>query len=243
MDEKETLESAVAQDSTSDSLPEKNGKLSRRKKLCVSAGVAAAVLVVAVAGGLAWHEQPSFCSAICHTPMTNSYLTTLESTPGEPSTDKWGNEVEDARGMMAATHAQEGEACLDCHVPTVGEQLTEGMHWLTGNYEVEQVAAGYVVSEVSLGDLVAARGASSAAEFCLNDGCHNISREELAQKTEGMSRNPHNSHLGDVDCGECHKAHRASVMYCSRCHSDADIPEGWISYQQSQQLENTALLP
>ncbi|MEG0621206.1 MAG: salivary glue protein Sgs-3, partial [Raoultibacter sp.] len=38
------------------------------KKWPIVVGVVVAVLVVAGIGGFIWHEQPSFCSAICHTP-------------------------------------------------------------------------------------------------------------------------------------------------------------------------------
>jgi len=70
-----------------------------RKKWPIVVGVVVAVLVVAGAGFWVWHEQPSFCNAICHTPM-DPYLPTYEATPGEPATDKWGNELETASGML-----------------------------------------------------------------------------------------------------------------------------------------------
>jgi len=30
--------------------------------------------------------------------------------------------------------------------------------------------------------------------------------------------NPHMSHVGELACGKCHKEHRASVMFCNKCH-------------------------
>ena len=65
------------------------------KKWPIVVGVVVAVLVVAGAGMWVWHGQPSFCGAICHTPMAE-YLETYESTPGQPSVDKAGNEVTNA---------------------------------------------------------------------------------------------------------------------------------------------------
>ena len=50
--------------------------------------------------------------------------------------------------------------------------------------------------------------------------CHE-SYAALAAKTPGKdhpSRNPHNSHLGPINCRICHKAHTASVNYCFECH-------------------------
>ena len=73
----------------------------RGRRTAVVAAVVAAILVVAGVGMWVWHEQPSFCGAICHTPMDN-YLTTYESDLNSPATDKWGNEVADPRTMLAA---------------------------------------------------------------------------------------------------------------------------------------------
>ena len=202
--------------------------------------------VAAGAGFMVWHDQPSFCNAICHTPM-DGYLTTYESTPGEAATDKWGNQVADASSMLAPVHAQEGITCVGCHVPQMSEQVTEGLGWLTGSYSVVQTAdERFVPEEKSLSDLIAARGIASEA-FCLNSGCHvnddgsTMTRDDLVEKTSYMKRNPHVQEHGEVACSECHKAHRASTVYCSKCHSDATIPDGWISYKEAEALEPTAV--
>lgn len=209
-----------------------------RKKWPIVVGVVVAVLVVAGAGFWVWHEQPSFCNAICHTPM-DPYLPTYEATPGEPATDKWGNELETASGMLAAVHRADESSditCMGCHVPTLSEQIGEGISWVTGNYEVMATQAGmHVVPEKSLEDLVAARGIEPD-QFCLNEGCHNMTRDDLIKATEGMARNPHVPQHVEVACGDCHKAHRASVNYCSSCHNDAEIPEGWISAADDKKL-------
>ena len=200
----------------------------KKKKWPIVVGVVVAVLVVAGAGFWVWHEQPSFCNAICHTPM-DAYLPTYEAEPGQAATDVWGNEVANASGMMAAVHrAQNGTTCLGCHVPTLSEQIGEGIGWVTGNYT-------YPLEEKSLEDLVEARGIASD-EFCLNEACHNMTREDLADATSDMKRNPHIGQHGKVECSECHKAHRASVMYCSSCHSDAEVPEGWLTVAEAKKL-------
>ena len=62
----------------------------KKKKWPIVVGVVVAVLVVAGAGFWVWHEQPSFCNAICHDPM-DPYLPTFEATPGEPAAQtRWG---------------------------------------------------------------------------------------------------------------------------------------------------------
>jgi hypothetical protein len=59
--------------------------------------------------------------------------------------------------------------------------------------------------------------------WCLD--CHG-SLEKLAGKTANPDfpkRNPHKSHLGDLNCTVCHKAHRESKVYCLGCHSQFDM--------------------
>ena len=58
----------------------------------------------------------------------------------------------------------------------------------------------------------------------------------LEQATADMPFNPHTRQHGDIDCGTCHKAHRASTLYCTQCHAEAadGLPAGWVTYQDSQ---------
>ena len=163
----ETTDEAVKAEGAEagEAAPKKKGK-----KWPIVVGVVAVVLIAAGAGFWVWHEQPSFCNAICHT-----YLPTYEAEPGQASVDKWGNDVEDASGMMAAVHRvskDQGGAeatCMSCHVPTIGEQVSEGMAWITGNYY-------YPLEERDVDQLVEARGLESGDEFCLNESCHNLTR-------------------------------------------------------------------
>lgn len=208
----------------------------KKKKWPIVVGVVVAVLVVAGVGFFIWHEQPSFCNAICHTPM-DPYLPTYEAEPDQAAIDKWGNEVTNANAMMAPLHrAQNGDTCMSCHVPTLSEQIGEGLSWVSGNYEVMLTQTGqYVVPEKSLEQLVEARGIEPD-QFCLNESCHNMTRDDLIQATSDFERNPHVPQHGEVECSECHKAHRASVNYCSSCHNDAPIPDGWISAADDKKL-------
>lgn len=57
-------------------------------------------------------------------------------------------------------------------------------------------------------------------------GCHG-SYAELAKKTTPerfAKRNPHASHLGDIECVVCHRGHEASVSYCVGCHKKFAMP-------------------
>ncbi len=55
--------------------------------------------------------------------------------------------------MLAPVHAQEGITCVQCHVPQMSEQVTEGIGWLTGSYEVVQTTdERFVPEEKALSD-------------------------------------------------------------------------------------------
>jgi fumarate reductase flavoprotein subunit len=58
--------------------------------------------------------------------------------------------------------------------------------------------------------------AAPDTRVCLS--CHGPN-DKLAEKTADLEANPHASHLGDLDCGNCHHGHNASVDYCGRCHT------------------------
>ena len=55
-----------------------------------------------------------------------------------------------------------------------------------------------------------------AMEACLK--CHGP-HEKLAVKGEKLEHNPHASHLGELECFNCHHGHKPSVNYCDRCHT------------------------
>ncbi|WP_241155988.1 MULTISPECIES: cytochrome c3 family protein [unclassified Adlercreutzia] len=208
-----------------------NSKAAKRRKRGITIGVICAIVIVAGAGFWVWHEQPSFCNAICHSPMDPA-LETYEGKSGESGVDKWGNSVEDMGTLMVVQHKESADmVCLDCHVPTIDQQMGEVVHWVGGTYD-------YPLNECSLTDLNAYRKLPNADEFCLNEGCHNMTRDDLARATGGQKYNPHVT-IADhrqLECSDCHKAHRQSVMACTRCHDEAKVPEGWLSAEQSAEI-------
>ena len=55
-------------------------------------------------------------------------------------------------------------------------------------------------------------------------GCHG-DYWKVAAKTDKLDPKPHNSHLGEIDCGKCHHAHKPSVNFCNKCHQlDMKVP-------------------
>ena len=166
----------------------------KSRKGLVALGVAAAVIVAAGTGFWIWHEQPSFCNAVCHTPM-DSYV---EAYYADDAT------------LLATSHRIADVSCLDCHVPTLGEQLAEGAAWVAGGYELPLEPRQF------------------DDEFCMNGSCHAIGQGSLAQITAQREYNPHSNYHEELACGTCHKSHTASVMQCAQCHSDADVPADWV---------------
>ena len=94
-----------------DAQPEARAQRPRRKrKWPIVVGVVAVVMVAAGVGFWTWHEQPSFCNAICHEPMDN-YV------------EGYFNDAT----LMANTHKKAQVTCLECHEAKLSEQVAEGM--------------------------------------------------------------------------------------------------------------------
>lgn len=232
---------------TQDSQPFK--KKCSRRKLYTTLGAVLAVLIVVGIGFTVWHEQPSFCGAICHKSM-NPYLVNYEQEQGVEGFDKYGNEVSNTNAIMAVIHrendttAKSTITCLNCHEPTIAEQASEGLAWITGNY-LEPL------NEKTLGDLTSWRDSASTT-FCANQNCHNylvgsdgsIDYKRLEQATMDMEFNPHRQyHSAQIDCGTCHKGHRASVQACTSCHQHENepIPDGWVTWKESTALMEASI--
>lgn len=94
-------------------------KKKSKKKIGVLVGAVVLVLAIAGIGGAIWHEQPSFCNAICHSPM-DAYV-------------EGYYEGDD----LARIHMEAEISCLDCHESTLAQQVSEGVAWVTGNFKTK----------------------------------------------------------------------------------------------------------
>lgn len=182
------------------STPEKK----KRNGLMVGGIIVAVIAVVAIAFGV-WHNSPSFCNAVCHTPM-DPYVQTYES---------------DNPGMMSSVHREDANmSCLDCHEARIGQQISEVGTWIDDGTEVD--ANGMLVNHDTSVD--------ASKQNCLKSGCHNWN--DVVDSTWGFDGNdakynPHSSHQdGSIECSDCHKSHSQSVLYCAKCH-DLNVPDGW----------------
>lgn len=178
----------------------------RRRRWPIAVGVVVAVLVVAGAGFMVWHEQPSFCNAICHTPM-------------DPYVEGYYNDD----SLSAQAHQVAGVTCLQCHEAKLDEQIKEGLSWVSGDFEVDERG------------MLTTVGVRSDEKMCASNGCHDFDEVVAATQNWGGEEgvNPHESHQGRaIDCSNCHGVHGESVMYCNTCH-EYEVPEGWVSPQRA----------
>lgn len=183
----------------------------------------------------------STCASECHAPM-DPYVATCEQSPDTSGFDKWGNTVSNTSSMLCVTHGALGYDCLSCHQTSDSEMQEYSIAWESDGYEgVDSATSDMILEERDLDSLTEARGLEGE-QFCLNEACHVnadgtvMTRDDLVQATSSMAFNPHVVQHGEISCSECHKAHRASVLYCTQCHSEAEVPEGWLSISEAQRL-------
>jgi len=109
---------------------------------------------------------------------------------------------------LAFVHTQAAVACQDCHQQATGSLVREIVSNATRNYPTPLTSINF------------------ETEDCLQ--CHGT-YAQLAQRTQNVARNPHDSHQGQLDCDNCHQVHSDSIYYCGQCHGAADMPKaGWI---------------
>ena len=127
--------------------------------------------------------NPNLC-ATCHImqPNVTSYLTS---------------------NNLDHVHEQAGVECKDCHDYSVSAEISSGVNFLIGNYEVNEEGTLLKVTYSN--------------EMCLE--CH-ISEKRLATNTDFLFRNPHLSHWGYLPCSDCHLSHGEQIDYCSGCHEN-----------------------
>jgi len=175
-----------------------------------TAFVVVLVLSGLVTGGIVWHGQPGFC-ATCHTPM-NSYV---ENYYGGDTT------------VMITRHASGNASfrCVDCHDQRLKQQMSEGWHWVTGDYT-------FPLEKREIG----------TRSFCLSAGCH--VEAEIIEATRvhntSFSFSQHDPRHGKQECYNCHSMHGASVYSCNQCHH-FELPKGWVSPQPNGAIADRSL--
>ena len=219
----------------------KNGKpRMARGKFWGIVGVIVVVFAVAGAGMYKWHEQPSFCSTMCH--IEADYVANYSQEQGVAGTDKYGQPVSNTNAMMAVLHRQNKTTakseilCVDCHVPNYVELAHDGVNFVSGNYYMPR-------DERSLSKMMSWDG-KEGSQFCVNENCHSyllgqdgkLDYGKLESATQQMDFNPHAQHHENMqmECTTCHKGHRASIFACTGCHEGITLPDGWLTYTEGE---------
>ena len=196
------------------------------------------ILVVLVGGGgIAYstlHDTPGFCNFLCHVPMDPYVASYNENISKNPLQLDYA----DTNKLSVTVHKESDQeiTCLGCHEPTMSEQIAEGLKWVTGDYDVPlQMRLIYKQPAEGTND-------KNGMDFCLREGCHEgiTTIEELKVANADLARNPHDNHNGNQNCYICHKTHELSVMPCTQCHLDATVPDGWLTYNEWNDLINSA---
>ena len=200
----------------------------RKKRWPVAVGVVAAVVIVAGAGFFVWHEQPSFCNSVCHTPMDHTV----------------GTYYSNDETLGVTEHAQEGTTCLQCHTADIVTQVTELTAWVSGDYHYDD-ETGQILETTADGLVQSYSESIPDEQFCLRSGCHTDdvgnaidTMDQLVASKADLALNPHDfSKHGDIACGTCHKMHQQSTFVCTDCHTEAlsEVPEHWQAGEYSEE--------
>lgn len=121
----------------------------------------------------------------------------------------------DNPNLLVSKHKAQGLGCESCHERDAATVKEEEKRYKSKDYSDPIEQRQY------------------EAEFCLK--CHE-SYQAVAERTshlkEEWGRNPHESHLGEIDCSECHKMHGPSKFVCAECHTanwKERLPQGWVT--------------
>jgi hypothetical protein len=179
-----------------------------------------------------------------HPPVKGNDLKACTSSHSPDQTGKAEKNAFSARMHLAHVAPNGNEDCLACHTWKPGKSF--GLNGIKGSFGAPKKEDVTMMKEIfsSWGgskfmDNLHAKGSIGCAgchgkglpkaddtvenNRCLT--CHGP-MEKLVQKTEPKDfkdRNPHKSHLGDMACTVCHKAHAASKVYCLDCHKKFDM--------------------
>lgn len=211
-------------ESTKKKKPKKKGKA-----LVIVLVVVIVVVLLFGGAGVVYatqHSNPQFCNLVCHTPM-DPYV---ESYVDGTSVSAQQADLDTPLSVTIHKESDQDIACVTCHTDGLGTQISEGMSWITGNYTVPLEDLVLTVKDTTNAH------ERSGITMCLTAGCHEgiSSLEELKKSTAHLDRNPHDSHNGDQNCTNCHQIHSQSVMMCTQCHADAEVPDGWLTYTEQQ---------
>jgi len=111
---------------------------------------------------------------------------------------------------LGNVHQKAHVDCIDCHENTLVEKAQETWWYATDDFYDPPYKRDF------------------GNEMCLK--CHTDLERIVAKTVVGENLNPHDSHLGALNCADCHKMHMQSKAACIDCHEFpfmANLPPEW----------------
>lgn len=111
--------------------------------------------------------------------------------------------------LLSHAHAAAKVECIDCHENGLDDKIQETVWYVTDDFDDPPLKRAF------------------PNEMCTK--CH-TDIDAIIAKTNYEEANPHNSHIGDLTCSDCHKMHNPSKALCADCHNFAflqKLPAGW----------------
>jgi len=135
--------------------------------------------------------------------------------------DCWSCHLIDEEGSFRLIEAADGNGLIKATKDVVEKMVPYFQSWATSVHLDRRHAQCGVTCTVCHGTFFPHQRPGMGQ--CLQ--CHG-SYQHLVALTKDVSPNPHEeSHLGEIMCTYCHKAHQESVLFCKNCHDfDLEVP-------------------
>lgn len=92
----------------------------------------------------------------------------------------------------------------------------------TGNASASSLRGKHASAGISCTDCHKTDKPATAANESSCKECHG-SYDKMAEVTKHLHGNPHNNHMGEMDCTKCHGIHKPTVIPCLECHADFEL--------------------
>ena len=118
--------------------------------------------------------------------------------------------------VLARKHAEAGVNCIDCHENGIEDKIKETVWYVTDNFDDPPVKHDF------------------GNQMCTK--CH-TNMDEIIAKTDKGGINPHDSHLGELHCADCHKMHMKSQAACQNCHDFEFLHNLPVEWKKIKKIE------
>jgi cytochrome c nitrite reductase small subunit len=136
--------------------------------------------------------------------------------------------------LLGQAHAEADVTCLDCHEPTIQQQVQEGIQVATKDFQAAFAAEREFAKESCLRchehesyeQLIELTKDYTVQGEKVNPHAYRVDPEAPdpeAYTVDPEAPNPHDSEQGELECNQCHNIHKESpgLNSCYECHHDA----------------------